>query len=328
MPDEIQNIENPLPKEFDKTHSIPNAWTDTATQGLSIRKDLIDRKRILTLRCSDLWKALKRKPSSSDSLAELHNELSDCQLEQSQLEQRLQSEFLPLHSPRQFISPRAFFVSPLFRVAARKSPRKAECEITLTTDANGHPIIYSGPELRQEDGLVFMALVNIVRDFRLGTVAHFVPGEMCQALFGHYDGRARNRLKEYILRLLKGHVRTHRYAVPLCQRFDYPARGSWSVALDADIVHLFAKTHVWLDLQLRLELPDGLTTWLYGYVEAQSRLIPTRIDTLRRLCGSSAEIKPFTDRLRKALEHLQTHQIIDAGYRIKAGQVHWRKPMG
>ena len=100
----------------------------------------------------------------------------------------------------------------------------------------------------------------------------------------------------------------------------------WSVRFDPDIVRLFADTHVWLDLRVRLDLPNGLATWLFGYVEAQTRLIPMKTEVLRRLCGSDADGRAFTNMLRKALEHLKTHGVIDEGYKIKEGQVRWRKP--
>lgn len=76
-------------------------------------------------------------------------------------------------------------------VASRSATRKRECELTIAIDERDGPIVYSGPELRQEDGLIFMALVNSVRDIRLGSVAEFVPADLCRAVFNHYDGRAR-----------------------------------------------------------------------------------------------------------------------------------------
>ena len=290
-----------------------------------MRAGIIERKRVFRLRRKECENLLRRKSTVPEEKSQLFAAINDCVQEEKHLEDLLQSDFIPQHSPRQFISPRTFLDSPLFRVASRSAPRQPACERLLGTDSHGFPIFYSGPELRQEDGLVFMSLVNSVRDLRAGTLAHFSPGDMCRALFNHYDGRSRKRLRSYILRLLKGQVRTHAFAVQLCSRFDYPSKGMWCVSLDPDIVKLFANANVWLDLKTRLELPDGLATWLYGYVEAQTRLIPIRIETLKQRCGTDSDNRAFTNLLRTALKHLNTHGLIDPGYQLKDGQLRWRK---
>lgn len=291
------------------------------------RAGIIERKRVSRARRGECQNLLRRKSTVPEEKHRLYSAINDCLLEERHLEDILQSNFVPQHSPRQLISPRAFLQSPLFRVASRSASREQQCERILGTDSNGFPISYAGPELRQEDGLVFMSLLNSVRDLRVGTLAHFTPGEMCRALFNHYDGRSRERLKNHILRLLKGQIRTHTCAVQLCSRFDFPSRGMWSVSLAPDIVKLFANANVWLDLKTRLDLPDGLATWLYGYVESQTRLIPIRVETVKRMCGTDADGRAFTNLLRIALRHLNTHKLIDPGYQIKDGLIRWRKPL-
>lgn len=292
-----------------------------------MRVEIIERKRVLRLQREECRNLLRRKATIPEEKSRLFTAIADYLLEEEHLENILQSNFVPQHSPRQLISPRAFLQSPLFRVASRSACREPQCERILGTDSEGFPIIYAGPELRQEDGLVFMSLLNSVRDLRVGTLAHFIPGEMCRALFKHYDGRSRERLKNHILRLLKGQIRTYTCAVQLCSRFDYPSRGMWSVSLAPDIVKLFANANVWLDLKTRLDLPDGLATWLYGYVESQTRLIPIPVETVKRMCGTDADGRAFTNLLRIALKHLNTHKLIDTGYQIKDGLIRWRKPL-
>ena len=113
----------------------------------------------------------------------------------------------------------------------------------------------------------------------------------------------------------------------MCLRFDFPSQGPWRVALDKDIVRLFKQsTHVWLDLSMRKVLPEGLTTWLYGYVESQTRLIPVPVRTLCELCGSDASEESFPRTLRLALKALNQHGLIDPGWHVSKGLVHWRKP--
>lgn len=292
---------------------------------LRTRGQLIERKRKLRAWRTEAATNARDRALSAQEKDSFLAEMSDYGAEEALLEATLKSQYLPQHSPQQLINPRVFLASPLFRVAAKAAPRANDVEVLLAKDAKGHDILYSGPELRQLDGLVFMALINMARDVRLGSMVQFSPGELCTTLFGQYDGRSRNRLKEHIRRLQRGQVRSKDCTVQLCLRFEHPSQGKWSVALDPEIVSLFAQSPVWLDLKRRLTLPDGLTTWLYGYVEAQSSLIPMSVNTLRALCGAESEERAFMNSLRKALGHLCEHDVIDSGYQVKKGTLHWRK---
>jgi hypothetical protein len=294
---------------------------------------LITREALLRekkLRCT--WREDELRESRDKTLSQAvrseHYKAAQALADDAQvLEERLSRQFVPTHGSCQFISPRAFFASPLFRVGAYQEALERDVELELGGDSQGKPIRYSGPELRQGEGLVFLALLNMLRDVPAGSVVTFAPKALCIALFGHYDGRSRGRLRDRIRRLQKGQIRAADYTVQLCLRFEHPSTGGWAVSLDRDIVCLFERTYIWLDVPTRLALPEGLATWLYGYVRAQTRLIPTAIMTLKALCGSHASERAFTNSLRDALLHLKTHKLIDAGYQLKNGQVRWRKPL-
>jgi hypothetical protein len=149
---------------------------------------------------------------------------------------------------------------------------------------------------------------------------------MCRAVFQRYDGKSRVLLKDHIVRLQRGLVQFADVSVQLCQRFHFPSRGQWSVALDADIVALFRTSmNVWVDFQRRRVVPEGLSSWLYGFIESQSRLIPMPLPTLQELCGSDAEPESFARMLRRSLNDLVDLQVIDEGWTIGQGVVRWRK---
>ncbi|MBV8502405.1 MAG: hypothetical protein JO006_11885 [Paucibacter sp.] len=242
------------------------------------------------------------------------------------LQEALKDDFVPKHTQFQLISPRSFFVDRLFHVRSRDVERAAHLEFPLDAGAPDGPR-YVGPELRQSDGLVFMALLNLCRDYRVGKTACFDVASMTTWLWGSYNGQQRQRLKQTIRRLQRATIEFPGFTVQLVQRFEHPQRGEWSVALDKDIVQLFRpKTQVWLELPVRKRLPEGLSTWLYGYVRSQSRLIPWPIDDLRARCGSEANDKTFREMLGKALRALSMEGIIDIGWSLKGNKVHWRKP--
>lgn len=242
-------------------------------------------------------------------------------------EMQLQQTFVPLHTQDQFLGPRIFFVSALFGVRSTKEARNPHIEMELPVPGGTDAIQYIGPELRQSDALVFLALLHMLRDFRTGVAVTLQPGAVCQALFGRYDGNARRQLREHIQRLQQGLLISKTFSVQLCQTFEYPKTGPWTVALDRHIVELFSlSTAVWFPLQERLVLPEGMASWLYTYISSQTRLIPMRLATLRELCGSEANDKAFSNRMRDALKLLARLGTIDPGWSLKGGQVRWRKP--
>lgn len=242
------------------------------------------------------------------------------------LETGIEKDFIPQHAQEQLISPRSFFTCRLFHVKSTKAKREPSLAFALDAKA-ADGARYVGPELRQGDGFVFMALLNLCRDYRVGKQACFDVAAMCVALWGSYNGQQRKRLKECIRRLQRSTIEFSRFTVQLVQRFEHPGFGEWSVSLDPDIVELFrGQQEIWLDLPLWRRLSEGLTTWLYGYVRSQRKLIPTPIDYLRERCGSDADDKYFREALGKSLKQLAGEGVIDSGWSLNGALVHWRLP--
>lgn len=264
------------------------------------------------------------KPSPEKS--HLYQCIRSCVDRENELEAHLTTRFMPCHGPEQLLSPRVFFESALFRVRRSSDTRISQLTFDFPSVIGRPRIRYKGPELGQSDGRVFLALLNIMRDVQVGTAATVHPGALCQALYGRYDGPARKMLFETICRLQQALILFDTFSVQLCGRFDYPKKGPWTVGLDRQLTELFlASKEVWLRLQPRLSLPEGLATWLYSYIESQTRLIPMPLPTLQALCGSKASPKAFVNRMRDALGHLSTADVIDPGWSLKNGQVRWMK---
>lgn len=270
----------------------------------------------------DETRGLKVSPEKT----QLYKSIAYCSDEEALLEQHLQNRFVPLHGPTQLLSPRAFFVSPLFRVRKTSAARAVHIEFDFPEVVGRPRIRYAGPELRQTDGRVFLSLLHMMRDIEVGTAASFQPEAVCKALFGRYDGPARKLLLVHIRRLQHAVIVFERFSVQLCGRFEFPKLGPWTVGLDPQIVELFrASPEVWLRMQPRLMLPDGLATWVFAYIESQTKLIPQKLETLRLLCGSEASPKAFLNRMRDALRHLTHAGILDGGWSVKGGLVRWMK---
>lgn len=115
-------------------------------------------------------------------------------------EDRLERDFVPQHSATQFISSQHLIMSRLFNVRG-PAERRADYEMFTVTELASGSIQFRGPELRQQDGMVFMSLLNMLRDFKTQTLVSFRPADFCMACLGSYSGQARERLRQSILRL-------------------------------------------------------------------------------------------------------------------------------
>jgi hypothetical protein len=310
-------------------HALPDVLIDSAHPGESLltRVGVIKAKHDYSVRRADTANEM-RGMKQSPKREELYREIRDCVEKEALLEGRLKTKFIPQHGLTQFLSPRAFFQSSLFNAQSRSVTRRPNIELELLS-IDGRPALnYSGPELRQSDGRVFLALLHMLRDVQVGTRVLLQPEQMCVALFGRYDGNSRKQLLSHIQRLQKGLMLTDTFSVQLCQEFDYPKRGPWRVALHPHIVQLFlVSPKVWLSMPMRLSLPEGLPTWLYAYIESQTYLIPMRVSTIQTLSGSVAGERAFNNSLRLALRVLSSNGILESGWSLRHGKVHWLKKL-
>lgn len=290
------------------------------------RNELVTEKQNAEIRARALARRANTLSAEDAEREKLSTQAFQAHAESIHLEALLQEQYLPAHGAGQLISPRAFFMSPLFRVCDKRIQRVAYTTVDLKSPSGQTLFAYEGPELRQSDGLVFACLLNLAREHRVGDIVRFSAQEVCRMVFDRYDGPTRKLLVEHVQRLQRGLVKFQNFSVQLCLRFNHPSKGDWSIQLDEDIVRLFsASPHVWLNLQRRKALSEGLTTWLYAFVEAQSKLIPTKAVDLKTLCGSEASDESFVRMLRASLGQLAHHSVIDNGWYMKHGVVYWRK---
>ena len=297
--------------------------SETLSPSRLVRRGLLAEKEICEFARNDAAAQLKRASLGSVERSDLYRRISACTEQERHIEEVLKTQLLPQHGPTQFIGPRAFLRTPLFRVAGKQRTREGATSLVLVAQPQ---VTYRGPELRQSDGLVFASLVHMARDVRLDVGVSFHAEDVCRALFGRYDGNTRPQLRDHIQRLQSGVIAFDTFSTQLCLRFDYPNRGRWSVALDPHIVALFkGDTHVWMDVATRIRLPEGLASWLYGYVRSQTRLIPMKLETLRQQCGSEASPKAFMNGMRLALPELAQVGVVAPGWSLGAGQVRWLK---
>lgn len=244
-------------------------------------------------------------------------------------EGRLANEFLPSHQTELLLGARPLLTSSLFNIRNRSSERAKAVQLSWSL-SSGDVMEYGGPELRQEDGLVFMAIISIAKDVRVGRMVSFSPGDVCRALFNSYSGPIRSRLRDAISRLQDGKVIfPGRYSVQLLGRFEFPNQGRWSVAVDTSVLNLFSQPHLVVRLEYAavVSLGAGLASWLYRYIRSQTTLIPTKVAALRELSGAASAIDDFRASLRDALATLTAGAHLAPSWRIDThDRVRWMKP--
>lgn len=323
------------PRPTDELFAVTRLLNPSHDEERDVRLPRLMELKTWKVQHADLQEELKahRRPGS-----DVYNGIRHTGAVVERLQDEYEADFIPQHSSLQGISPPLFLQTQLFRIRSRVEPREANLTLTLSRRANDC-VRFVGPELRQDDGLVFMVLLNLCRDYRVGKHVCFNVAEMTTLLWGsrrgpasraprapRYNGQTRKRLKDCIQRLQRSTIEFPEFTVQLVQHFGHPKRGDWCVALHRSIVALFERErYVWLDLPTRLRLEDGLTSWLYGYICSQTTLIPWPIDDLRERCGSSACNKTFREMLSNALEQLALENVIDCGWWLDDKRVHWRK---
>ena len=241
-------------------------------------------------------------------------------------ESRLKQDFLPAHGAGQLLGAEDFENNPLFNICNSRLPRESLRDETFRL-ADGRTMRYTGPELRQDDALVFAAMLRVASDVRVGRLVGFAPSDLCWTLFNDYSGKPRARLREIIKRLQSAKLTFEDFSVHLIGRFDFPKHGLWSVALDRDVVRLFADgRQVWMKLDKVLSYGGGIAGWVYRYTSAQTKLIPKKVEHLRRLSGSTATLDDFRSKLKKALNQLVAGGDLQEKWFIdKHDMLHWMK---
>jgi hypothetical protein len=302
------------------TQPIPRGYAAGLEHGFDT-----DRARLKNLRGqvrrreATLAKLAQRNPDASEVVA-LRQEIQRLNADFARAEKQL----VPWHHDDELLSPKSLLCTPLFSVA-RTGTRRPRIVMPVP-HCSAYELTYQGPELRQTDGLVFMALLFLARDFVPGRFVYFNPQELIES-FGHrYGGSERQHLRQTIMRLQEGFLLGPDFRVQLVGMFHYPRHGDWAVKLDAQVMRLFEDVQaVWMDRQLRARLPAGLATWLLGYIRSQPILNETSLKLLQSRCGSPAKAKNFADTLREALRVLEEHGVVVRGWAVSGGKVKWSK---
>ena len=196
-------------------------------------------------------------------------------------------------------------------------------------------IEFQGEELRQDDLRVLLALIRIRAGGGCETAIEFNPRKFCVKTLGWGDsGGSVEKLNEAILRLHDAKCRLY-YAheeigkevfqgISFITEFAI-LKGAWSVQLSPSLVTLLTGWYrSYMKVSERMSMKDGLGSWLYGVIKADSCELGFDLEQLRAVSGSPMILKEFNRAVKKSMAEFEKMGVV-AGFTLKNGHLSLRK---
>lgn len=232
----------------------------------------------------------------------------------------------PSHADNVLITPNSLLRCPLFRVSQSRAPRKHfhRHHLPLQGSREGY-VEYTGEELRQSDGDVFMALLQAEQ--KTPGLAVVKLRQFTQKLGWGSSNEAVQRLEDSIVRMSATNVEinTHfsqsktsanvkKYSLSLVVKYEQEKVGVWLVYLDTRLCDIRKDMYTRInDVHLaRLSSGAALASWLLKYFSTHREPMPISFDDLRRFSGASSAPKEFKRLVVSALEQLLKIEFLES----------------
>lgn len=230
--------------------------------------------------------------------------------------QRAGKAIAPWHPEAAHLSPSVLLRCSIFRVAQTRAARQSfhRQKFPLQGSRGGY-IEYTGVELRQSDGDLFMMLLKAEQETPGVVVVKF--RQFAQKLGWGTTSQAVRRVEDSIVRMSATNLEVNSFAkqgasmmngklafsLVLGYREEKP--GVWLVYLDSRLWGFKENDYTWVHDQHLHQLPVGavLASWLLKFLATHREPRAMRLDDLQVFCGSSATLKEFR---RMAIEAAKT----------------------
>ncbi len=225
-------------------------------------------------------------------------------------------KYLPDWAEGQRVIPNEILRSALFNCRNRNQPRQFMKDVEIAVIGDGQ-VIYRGEELRQDDELVWLHLLHLIKKLPLGECVEFTPYSFVMALGWPMKGQSYERLRVSLSRMQATAIRIGSkrlgsfISVSLILMFRSRDErmenlSHWQVWVGKEMRLLFDEEFMTrINWEKRKSLPDGIASKLFGYWSSHREPYPVRISTLLRLCGSDMSMKHFRAELKKSLTILR-----------------------
>jgi hypothetical protein len=214
-------------------------------------------------------------------------------------------------------TPNSFLRSALFTSADCKKER-IHLNETILASQDGISIIYTGPQLNQEDLTLWETLVHLAKEQPLGFVCDFTAYEILKILELPIGGDGYKRLEKDIMRLAKPLVTIkhgdRHFSGHLIESAAIDEKTQhYKIELGKGLIKLYSES-TWIDVDQRLQLRrKSLAQFLHGYYSSHKNPYPVKVETLHKLSGSNIkELKNFRPKLKAAHEELIKIEFIES----------------
>mgnify|MGYP000897609377 FL=1 len=205
--------------------------------------------------------------------------------------------------------PNAILRGALFTVSKERAVFK---ELTPIASVDGIEIRYMGQRLNQVDLDLWEMLLHLQRLNPLGDRVEFTAHSMLKALGRGTSGADHETLNNGLARLIgnatevKWPKERKAFAGSLVSSyFRDEDTGRYVVKFNQDMATLYGQGHTYIDLEQRQALgQNNLAKWLHGFYSSHADPFGYKVETLQRLCGSTASRTGFRRMLKVALEKL------------------------
>ena len=264
----------------------------------------------MTLTVSDL--ELKKKFHLE--LLAIREEIQAIRNEMKLLETPTQS-LLPEMFENKRAIPNSFLRGALFGIVKKGKRALVENEKIFTM--SHYDIWFSGSELDQNDLEVWDTLIYLAKNKHVDNELRITLYELRKLMGYAQTQSAYDKIIERAERLKFATVKMkhekYSYIGSLIDEVfvDRAQDGKLVIKFNIKLVNMFSDNdYTLINMDIRKEIGDNqLARWLYNFYETHKDPIPFKIDFLRHLCRSEANIYKFKSMLKDALELVKTAHV-------------------
>lgn len=201
---------------------------------------------------------------------------------------------------------------------------------------NRGSVRYRGPRLTQSHQTLLLTLIKLRSEQKITEQFEVEPRELLKVM-GWSDSKARRaRLREMLDDLHEARLRVWKWGqdedaealrTTLVSGWQPTETGAWRIDLSASCVSLFSGDTTVLNLETRQKLREGVATFVYGYVAANTgvlgngKRVPYSFRMLHELSGAtSKDMGEFGDSVCNALDQLKKLGVVKS-YKRENGAV-------
>jgi len=209
--------------------------------------------------------------------------------------------------------------SGIFRPAA--GARVTHAEYVQIGALGNTTVLFKGEELRQDDLRVLLALIKLRMGSDVRNVLQLTPRTFCRENLGWSDSSdSAAKLKASLLRLYEARLQVTYFNGDV-GRYSFVAdvkisSDSCAVWLGPCLVEMFQRNTTLLKIDQRLAMKDGLESWLYGVIAADS-ILSFDLHELKAAAGSTYEQKDFNKHIKQCCTKLKAAGIISKAEVVK-----------